>query len=227
MLLRTTTIWMLRRLAAHPMTWIGAGLCLGVWPLVVAFSPISLTMLPEDLTSLAGQAGWLGALGAILLAMEPLAESAWILQQARTGRAVMTSLAALSLAGTAGFLLAILGALLFAGELNLPWSLLFLSGCLSIAHLVALAWICLNVRVPETARSLCLLLSAWVLPSLAGGAGGLVGRVATVLDSQHTTRLLADPSPSGCAAELLPIVLLALAALLARHSQAAPHPPRR
>ena len=225
MLLRTTAIWMLRRLATNPMTWIGAGLCLGLWPLVVVFSPISLTMLPGDLASLAGQAGWLGALGATLLAMGPLAESAWILEQARPGRALLTTLTALSLAGTVGFLLALVGALIYAGDLELPWGLLLLSGALSIGHLVTLAWICLNVRVPESARSLCLLLAAWVLPSLAGGAEGLVGRAVAVLDSQHTTRLLADPSPAGCAAELLPIVLLALAALLTGRPSPSSCPP--
>jgi hypothetical protein len=214
MMLRATSLWMLRRLSVQPMAWIGAGVAMAVWPLVIVFSPISLTMTPADLSVLAGQAGWLGALGAALLAMGPLAESAWILDQARPARAAWARISALLVAASIGFVVAIAGAGLFGSDLELPWGTLLGSGALSVTHIVALAWVCLGLRVPESTRSLCLLLSAWVLPSLAGGGLGPLSRLAAALDTQHAAGLLSDSTLSGIARELLPIVLVVLAALL-------------
>lgn len=225
MLLRTSSVWMIRRLARQPMAWICASLALAIWPMVVVFSPISLTMTPRDLAALAVQAGWLGALGAQLLALRPLGESEWIFQQSRPTRGLWARLFALALTGGIGFLLAIAGAALFGGPLELPWPRILLAGTLSVAHLVTLSWLCLALRVPQSSRSLCLVLSAWVLPSLAGGVSGPLGRAAAALETQHTGQLLEEPTLTGVALEALPILLVALAALMAGSFKASPHPP--
>jgi len=208
-----------------PMAWVGAALCLALWPLVVVLSPVTLTVTPGDASRLVLEAGWGTSLLAVLLAQQSLAQNAWLLDQGTPGRALLARLSALITAAWMGQWVGLLGAMVFGGPLGLPWPAIGAATFASTVHLAILAALALQAPIPLVWRSLGLVLLAWVVPALTAGRGGLLEGLGTLLETQHTLEAFLDPSLRGWIGEILPIGALAFALLLAQPSRASRYRP--
>lgn len=220
MLALECSIWMFRRLSRIPLAWMAMGLAGAAWPLVVAFSPLTLTMTAGDATELASEAGWWGSLLFILFALQSLDGVSWLMNRGTGLRPIAARTAALFTAGAAGSLAGLLGAALFGGSLNLEWTEIALSAVLSLAQLSLLSCWLLQITLPAIWRSLSLVVLAWALPAIGSSGNGALARVATLFETQGLASGMQDSTLHGWIVELMPIGVLALAVFLTAPSSA-------
>ncbi len=210
--------WMLLRLARTPAAWLGGAVSLALWPLVVVFSPVALTIGGDHGSRLALEAGWIGSLLGVLLAMGPLSRCRWLFHRAHWRRAALARLAALGAAAGLGLGLGILGPLIFGGSLDLHWLEILPAALFSWGHLLLLGLAALMLPLPRETRPLALVLAVWLIPALTPSQGGFFGGLVNLLRTQRDLR----PALDGWADAALPLLALGLLLLLALPTRPSP-----
>ncbi len=214
MLVIEAGLWTLKRLCRTPVAWLAFLLSLALWPLIVVFSPLTMTMTPSAAGQLVVESSWSASLLTMLVALGPLSRNAWLLAQGPQLRSQVICGSALLATGLVGMVGGMAGAATFGGPLGLPWMMIGVTAILSLVHLTLLALWILRLPVSLIWRSLSLVLFAWALPALTAGHGMLGSRLAMVFGTQHRIEALQDLTLNGWLEQLIPIGVLALLVVL-------------
>ena len=206
--------WVGFRLLGRPIAWFWLLGCLALWPAMVVFSPVAVTLGPEDASRLASEVAFLASLGGVTLALSCLGESEWMLRRVAPARRYAAQALGMLTGGAVGIAASLLIPLALGRPLEFAWGEILTASILTTGHLVGGGLLLLRIPMGQVQRSLLLPLAAWVLPSLVDPQVAIGRWAATLLRADRDLELFRDPSLGELGASLAPIVLLWLCAAL-------------
>ncbi len=209
-----------------PATWAVWALTGGLWPVLAIYSPPGIA---GDLRGSAGgfyEVAFVAGLAGGVLALHPLARSAWLLVPLSRTERFLGELAGLFATIVLFLLVALVPLALIGGHLLPPWTEapayhLFLTAM----HISALALLVSRVPTSPGLHAALLVAICWWIPAALALGAGVLPALAAALDVSGRLASLHSPveTPPVALLGLAPTVAAALAAWLLNH----PSPSRR